>query len=572
MKVGENMFIFENLLRNEYFPTELPPCFYSDSFANSHEKIQELVKDTDLKPSDPLTFNGYKNTNSRRKFAIPNPYQYAKAAYVIVSSSTEIFSIFEKGKCSLTVPLATTPAIDECYKKPVKQISDSKEKIKKLYQNNLYEIRLDIQSFFDSVYTHSIAWAMHTKSIAKKNKQNRTLVGNQIDNCLQNLNSGQTNGILIGNAISRIVSEIILCSVDIAIKSRIKGISYLRYVDDYNIFVEDTSQINDILATFRQELAKYELTLNENKLQINESPFIYGKSWVEQIRIFARLEPQLLLEKAVIEYHLYKDIAILKYALKVLRGICFSETEWKKIQPTIINIWVRFPNVSNIITVVFKNNEKNLSVSLLKKAIYTILDTHIALKNDEEVIWAVWLSKVFNIQLSRMYIKRILDTENWLAIIIILDGLSLKKADTAINKLLNNFRKRIIAEYFSDHDSTNGMLTDIWLLAYEADKNKWLNTSGTDTFIYARKHPFFKELRNLDIDFYNSNYNYDIIGKPKSKSNIYVTRKELINLLKEYKKLSDTQRVMETPPPAIVDVEERLYEKIVKALANSEEY
>lgn len=263
------MFIFENLLRNEYFPAELPPCFHSESFADNHIKIQEYIKDKNLTPSDPLIFSGYKNTNSRRKFAIPNPYHYAKAVHVIVENSADIFASFGKGKASLTVPLRIVPDKNECYKKPTNNISESKAKTEKLYQNNIFEIRLDIQSFFDSVYTHTIAWAMHTKSLAKKNKKDTALSGNLIDSCLQNLNSGQTNGILVGNAVSRIASEIILCSVDKAIKSRLPEINYLRYVDDYYIFLRHSFQINDIIAVFRQELAQYELMLNLKDIENN---------------------------------------------------------------------------------------------------------------------------------------------------------------------------------------------------------------------------------------------------------------------------------------------------------------
>lgn len=539
-------------------------------FCEKSYRNTEYVKDKELSPSDPLTFSGYKNTNSRRKFAIPNPHHYAKAAYVIINNSAEIFEVFENGKASLTVPLYTIPDKNECYKKPTTKISESKDKVQKLYQNNLFEIRLDIQSFFDSVYTHTIAWAMHTKKVAKKNKKNKTLAGNLIDSCLQNLNSGQTNGILVGNAISRIASEIILCSVDKEIKSRLPGVNYLRYVDDYYIFVRHSSQVNDVIAIFRQELSQYGLILNENKLQINESPFVYGKPWVEQMRIYSRLEPQLLLEKTIIEYHLYKDISIIKYCLKVLRTISFSNTEWKSLQPTIFNIWVRFPSLSNYITIIFKNNENNVSSSLLKKSIYAILDMHVVLKNDEEVIWAVWISKIFNIQLSLSYIKKILDTDNWLAIVILLDVLSVKKSEASIKKLINKFRNRIIYEYFSGSNPQDGMDTDIWLLAYEADKNKWLNTSGTDTFLFARKHPFFKKLRNLNVSFYYNDYTYEIIGKPKSKANIYVTRKELIELLKEYKALFEFN--WEEEETTSENEEESLYERIVNTLANTEEY
>ena len=86
------------------------------------------------------------------------------------------------------------------------------------------------------------------------------------------MNSNQTNGILIGNSLSRIVSEIILCSVDKNIKTKIKDIDYYRYVDDYFIYVETTGNINDVINEFNIALKEYELNINESKLQINESP------------------------------------------------------------------------------------------------------------------------------------------------------------------------------------------------------------------------------------------------------------------------------------------------------------
>lgn len=565
------MFYFENLLRNEYFPTELPPCFTSENFADNYCEIRNYVQNKNLSPSDPLIFSGYKNTNSRRKFAIPNPYHYAKAVDVIVNNSTCIFSIYNASNASLTVPLDKKPDSFECYKKPTTKIADSKEKIGKLYQNNLYEIRLDIQSFFDSVYTHSVAWAMHTKSFSKKHKQDKSLSGNMIDSCLQNLNSGQTNGILVGNAVSRIVAEIILCSVDKELKSKIQG-EYLRYVDDYYIFIKDSSLINDIISIFRQELARYGLMLNENKLQINESPFIYGKSWVEQMRAYARLAPQILLEKAIIEYHLYKDIAILKYALNIISVYTFSHSEWESLQPTIFNIWVRFPNVSKTITIIFKKNEENISRSLLKKSIYSILDVHIALKNDEEVIWVIWISKIFNINLSKKYISLILDTDNWLAIIILLDIISSRKKEKTIEKIINRFRNSLVLEYFSDPNLVTNMHTDIWLLAYEADKNKWLNTSSKDTFLFARKHPFFKMLRELDIDFYRKDYTYGLIEDSRKKSNTYANHKKLRDLLEEYKTFFKSKNMTVSDDCSLDVKTECFVQKFVDVLSDIEDY
>lgn len=170
------------------------------------------------------------------------------------------------------------------------------------------------------------------------------------------------------------------------------------------------------------------------------------------------------------------------------------------------------------------------------------------------------------------YIRQILNSDNWLAIVIVLDIISLRKSETSIKKLINRFRNRIITEYFSNENPQDGMYNDIWLLAYEADKNKWLNTSGTDTFLFARKHPFFKELRNFGVDFYDCDFTYETVIKPESKTNIYVTRKELIELLKEYKDSVDATHGGNAANGSPNEIKESIYQKIVNALANAEDY
>jgi hypothetical protein len=528
------MFYFENLLRNEYFPAELPPCFGSDSLADSHAAIQKYISSNKAKTSEPLAFSGYKNTNSRREYSIPNPLQYATAALVITKNSTDIFIIFDKCKNSLTVPLRGKPDQNEAYIKPSKKKTEIKEAVNKMYQNNLYEIRLDIQSFFDSIYTHSIAWAMHTKKQAKAKRNDYKLLGNQIDKCLRDLNAGQTNGILVGNEISRVTSEIILCSVDKGIKDRNESINYLRYRDDYFIYTRDGASISTVISLFRQELAKYGLMLNENKLQISEGPFAFEKPWVVEMRAFSRLGYQLLLEKAIAEYHKHKDISILRYALNVLRKERFPQSDWEKLQPLLFNIWVCFPILTNKITEIFKNNEKYVSRKLLKKTVNSILDTHLIIKNDEEIIWVLWICKVFNINLSQDYIKLLLQTENWLAIIILLDMMNLRKSESGIVKLIDDFRDRLVNEYFSTAEPERGMETDIWLLAYEADKNGWLNTDNYLDFDYARKHNFFSILNSNGVEFYNNLYVYQLISDGSGNGGIYVTKKELIAIIKKY--------------------------------------
>lgn len=134
-------------MRNDYFPEELPPCFNSEAFADKYLELT-VAFEKNMPHSEPLRFSGFKNKSSRRKFAIPNPYQYMYAAKTIVDNSNEIFAIFNENKNSLTVPIEKAPENHIVYSKRGSKLSDTKESVRKIYRNNLYEIRVDIQSFF----------------------------------------------------------------------------------------------------------------------------------------------------------------------------------------------------------------------------------------------------------------------------------------------------------------------------------------------------------------------------------------------------------------------------------------
>ncbi|WP_027400083.1 hypothetical protein [Anaerovorax odorimutans] len=104
------MFIFENLIRNEYFPSELPPCFTTEQLGDKFKDIKNLIETVNGRnTSVPIIFSGFKKENARRKFALPNPYHYCKAVNAIVENSSEIFKILDKSKASLTKPLDNNP-------------------------------------------------------------------------------------------------------------------------------------------------------------------------------------------------------------------------------------------------------------------------------------------------------------------------------------------------------------------------------------------------------------------------------------------------------------------------------
>lgn len=56
-------------------------------------------------------------------------------------------------------------------------------------------LHTDVVDCYGSVYTHSIAWALHGLERAKEQKQKKSLLGNKIDSHVQAGRYGQTNGI-----------------------------------------------------------------------------------------------------------------------------------------------------------------------------------------------------------------------------------------------------------------------------------------------------------------------------------------------------------------------------------------
>jgi hypothetical protein len=101
-----------------------------------------------------------------------------------------------------------------------------------LRSRSRYVIQTDISRFYQSIYTHSIPWALHGKAAAKANRSRR-LIGNTLDKLVREGQDRQTIGVPIGPDTSLIIAEIILSSVDEALKrKRLKN--GLRYIDDYD--------------------------------------------------------------------------------------------------------------------------------------------------------------------------------------------------------------------------------------------------------------------------------------------------------------------------------------------------
>lgn len=170
----------------------------------------------------------------------------------------------------------------ECCSAPVMSVShqtDTATQIKSWWQNVeqrslayslefSHLLHTDVTDCYGTLYTHSIAWALHGLPKAKEEKTNKSLLGNNIDSHIQASRYGQTNGIAQGSVLMDFIAEIVLGYVDQQINLELAGnsdIRILRYRDDYRIFANSDERAETILKIISDKLRTVGMRLGVSK-------------------------------------------------------------------------------------------------------------------------------------------------------------------------------------------------------------------------------------------------------------------------------------------------------------------
>ncbi len=175
-----------------------------------------------------------------------------------------------------------------CPSLPVVSMSDKKDKaeqilrwLQEVEQRSIelsldyeYVIETDITDCYGSIYTHSIAWALHTKAVAKPKRHDMTLIGNIIDSHIRDMRHGQTNGIPQGSVLMDFVAEMVLGLGDAELSEKImeaeiKDYCIVRYRDDYRIFVNNPQDGDRIMKLLTETTIGFGLKLNTTKTRVS---------------------------------------------------------------------------------------------------------------------------------------------------------------------------------------------------------------------------------------------------------------------------------------------------------------
>lgn len=344
--------LFDGLLGYGLFAEKIPLFLTANNFLDFC-KVPPSEFTFDELPKKYIHYESMRNINVPRVLAIPNPIAYHNQCKVLSDNWDKLLEYFKEQTQNQEHRISRIhirkiddnfKVFNTCYQ----DLDDiDLDDYPTLVQNHLFEmnhknfctddypepnlligkryvVKADISNCFPSIYTHSLPWALVSKSYSKMHRS-PTEWFNQVDFYTRNLKDGETHGILIGSHASNLISEIILTAVDKAMYD--KGYRYIRNIDDYSCYIETKEKAEEFLVDLSTELKQYGLMLNHKKTEILKLPLASTENWVRKLNSFVFSNDDILKLTEVRAYldialdlmfHNKENSAILNYAIKVL--------------------------------------------------------------------------------------------------------------------------------------------------------------------------------------------------------------------------------------------------------------
>jgi RNA-directed DNA polymerase len=271
-----------------YFNSDLPTYFGFDTFLAELDAVMAGRNYKQIMAADPAQLDdvNYKlltNKDGRfawRQYELIHPVLYVSLIDTICGDANWPFVVSRlNGFHAGLVTCCSSPVVSTDVQ------SDKAAQIKswwhQMEQETLRQslnfsrmISTDVTDCYGSIYTHSIAWALHSKKTAKESKGDLKLVGNFVDKHIQISRFGQTNGIPQGSGLMDFIAELVLGYCDERISEALaanKDIAILRYRDDYRILANSDKDTEEVLMAVSAALRDLGMRLGTSKTFVAEN-------------------------------------------------------------------------------------------------------------------------------------------------------------------------------------------------------------------------------------------------------------------------------------------------------------
>jgi len=499
------MTMLYDLLLKGYFPKELPPPFRTESFANLIlSNLRSLPSDYSsgnvvaLSCEHNIALSGMR----RRKLGILNPIPMFRLCKGLYENWPELSRHIESSRISLSKPKQggrVRRAFSPMY--PPNSISEFRAHCR---LGKKYLLKTDITNYYNSIYTHSIAWALNGKQESKTNRS-ENLLGNKLDRLIRDCQSQQTVGIPTGPDTSFLLSEILLSAVDAKImsklsRSRIRDFYGFRYMDDYEFCFSNYNDSEIALNQIDSALSEFELSLNSRKTIIKKLPAPLEEDWVRDLKIFEFRDNLIAQRNDIISYFSRAfslaeenpDKSVLRYAIAKFRSIKIDINAWELLQDLLLNCVSCEPGTIQYVLeqfIKFSNSGYPIKLKELGYVLNDQINTHAPLNHGGEVAWTLWGAIVFEVPLHANASELVSEMDDSVVALLALDA-----------EQRGYFEKDLRKDNWSQYSNKEGLYGDKWLLSYEANINDWIPIAGRD---HVNADSRFNYLKRNGVRFYD---------------------------------------------------------------------
>lgn len=501
------------LLAKGYFPKELPPPFSTASFASKLAAVDSLwaAHEAGLSPQQrkkypPATrygrFDMARKGHSRRMLAIPNPINQLLLTKVIAEHQSDFEILFANSRISLT------PANIEANGAravPLEKLSVLSEKRIQAYATARAILQTDVLSFYHAIYTHSIPWALHTKRIAKRNRNSNdpAVYGNLIDALMRSCQDGQTIGIPVGPDTSRIISEIILCAVEqkVGQLNFAKLSAGYRYMDDFFLCFASHVDAEAFLATLREAVLGFDLQLNASKTRIIDALEFNEERWpgdITQLKIRQKSKKQRrdlmrFFTESIRLAKSWPDESIASFSVRKTSRILIDRTNWDIYEPFLLRTARENSNcLDSVVKILCTYAAAGYPIgSRVREFCEAMIEEHAPYNHHYEVAWTLWLCRSLSIRLAERATSLAARVEN-----------------SVCGCLFLMMRSRSLLSGRGSISDWTGAVTpedlqgEHWMLIYEASMRKSWKIPGAEAAVAADPH--FSVLRDEKVSFFDA--------------------------------------------------------------------
>ena len=492
-----------------FFTEQIPPCYSSKAFAKKYSKLNSLV----TKPfqTAPVTLSIYKTKTSRRVVSAANPYAFACVAQYLGEHRKEVLRYARSENSESPVTFIHYYNEDkhevinsELARTVLKAKCDFRKNLRDRINKAMgYRFRLsvDIATFYDSIYTHSIAWAVCGKREAKRirfqegaKKTEQYVFADNLDTRMRNQKNQETSGILTGPFTSRIFSEIIMAAVDKILRE--EGYIFKRYVDDFKFYFRSEPEAQKAIVEISKIIAEFNLSINQAKIEIVEYPFDLESRMKE--RLDNSLEDSVY--SALMEagrLYLEGEKGAYKYALKMLKNKAIPDVGFESVLSMLFNINLLDPKYARFIVDYLRKSKSVVGGQRLSEIINAELRCGLQDGHEQEVLNLLFFLRAIGLELEGSLLLDSLKMGN--------DFIDVIALDCWVNK--NDLVKRSLNEARAINQEVNRISDALqkesvdgehWLLIYEAKAHKLLN-AGDFT---GKAAVFFEKMLDQGVSFY----------------------------------------------------------------------